>query len=619
MARDWSTTGSFVWSAAAAKSSYRVGVWVRSAGNSTDADEANLSVPFSITQGTQINRVSSVSISPDRTAPQPAGTSIRWTAMATGGTAPLSYKWWIYDGLTWSALGDWGPSQVTTWTPSQPNEAIKIGVWVRSATNATDVDEANISQPFPIRGGVPDCLQRLTPEVISFGSGGGSTSVHVVPGESGCAWSAFSQATWISIAGTSHGTGEGTVSFTVAPNVDHVSRTGFVMVGAKSVSITQGGISTSSGCSYAVFPTTLDVGFGNGTTSVAVTAPSGCSWAASSSGFAHVSPTAGAGSATVSVSIENNTAPEPRATVLTVAGRAVTLTQAGRSANTQGCTFEVSPKEVALEFHAASGTAIVSAPPGCAWAAASASPFLHLTGVLSGSGSGTVAYAIDANGASAPRSGLMVIAGRSVTVAQSAATLTPPCVFTLSSGEAQVSHVGGGGSVAVTTTGGCEWEAVSRTGWLHVTESTSGGETGVAWFSVDANSGSERAGTLVVAGQTFTITQSGPPFNVSASDISWVIQPDPDRVDNCFGNCGAGCGTFFNPCGGPHYWEHSVVSAPQYVGDDWEPVCNGGSSWFVVRPRYTAVARWTYHGLKSSKCEEHDGTCRNLSGISFPD
>jgi hypothetical protein len=60
-----------------------------------------------------------------------------------------------------------------------------------------------------------------------------------------------------------------------------------------------------------------------------------------------------------------------------------------------------------------------------------------------------------------------------------------------------------------------------------------------------------------------------------------------------------------------------LLSAPQYVGDDWEPVCTESSSWFVVRPRYTVLARWTYHGLKSSKCEEHDATCRNLNLIPF--
>ena len=31
----------------------------------------------------------------DRDEPQPAGTSIRWTATATDGQAPYSFKWWL--------------------------------------------------------------------------------------------------------------------------------------------------------------------------------------------------------------------------------------------------------------------------------------------------------------------------------------------------------------------------------------------------------------------------------------------------------------------------------------------------------------------------------------------
>lgn len=612
--RDWTSSASFVWSPVSANSSYKLGVWVRSAGNSSDTDESNLSVPFPIGQAATIT---AVTLSPDRTAPQPAGTTVRWTASATGGVAPVSYKWWVYDGLQWTVLADWSTSAVVPWTPARPNEAFKIGVWARSANNSTDVDEVNLSQPFPVRGGARDCLESLEPSVVTVGSGGGSGSVRIVPAEAACGWDVTSQATWVSVTSPQSGTGDGSVTFTVSPNVDQVSRTGFVMIGAKALSISQAGLSSSGGCTYAVFPTVLDVGFGNENATVAVTAPSGCAWSASVSGFVHATPGGGTGSGTLKVSIENNTASDPRGTVLMVAGRAVTITQAGRSANTEGCTYAVSPSEAAFDFHAGSGAAEVTAPAGCAWTATTASAFVHFTGGTSGSGSGTVTYAIDANGAGTPRSALLMVGGEPVTLAQRAAMLPEPCVATLSALSATVSYAGGSGAVAVSTAGGCSWNVVSNTEWIHVTDSSGPSGSGNVWYSVDANGGSARAGTLVIAGQTFTISQREPPVSASAEDITWVTQPDPERVGQCEGNCGAGCGTFFNPCGGPHYWEHTVLSAPQYVGDDWEPVCSGGFSWFVVRPRYSALARWTYHGLRSSKCEEHDVTCRNLDFIPF--
>ena len=156
---------------------------------------------------------------------------------------------------------------------------------------------------------------------------------------------------------------------------------------------------------------------------------------------------------------------------------------------------------------------------------------------------------------------------------------------------ASLSHAGGSGVVAVTTDPWCHWDVSSRASWVQVTETTGGQGSGSAWFSVDSNAGDARAGTLVIAGQSLVIDQAQPPSTGGSGEITWSIPPDADRVGQCPGNCGAGCGTFFNPCGGSHYWEHQLVTEPQYVGDDWEPVCTESSSWFVVRPRYTAVAQ----------------------------
>jgi len=614
--RDWSASASYAWTPTTANSAYRVGVWVRSAGNSADVDETNQGAYFAIASA---SKVTAVTLTPDRTAPQPAGTTVRWTATAAGGEAPIQYKWWINDGLGWTAFTDWTTDSVVSWTPTRPNEAFRIGVWARSGTNSADVDEANLSQAFPVRGGVPDCLESLDPALVTMSSGGGTGSFHLTPAEPGCVWTANSQATWISITSATSGTGEGTIGFAVSPNVDHVSRTGFVMVGSRSLSITQGGISSSSGCTYSVFPTVLDVGVGNETATVAVTAPSGCTWSASASGFAHVTPGSGTGSGTLTVSIENNTAPEVRGTVLMVAGRAVTLTQAGRSANPEGCTYSVTPSDASFDFHAGSGTATITAPDGCSWTATAPTGFVHLTGASSGTGSGNVTYTVDANGANTSRSGLLMVGGEPVTLAQSAATVVEPCVFTLSVSSATVSYAGANGAVGVWTTEDCQWSVTSHTEWIHVTDSPGSFGNGNVWYSVDGNAGSARAGTLVIAGQILTISQDEPPLNPNAADISWVTSPDAERVGDCAGNCGAGCGTFFNPCGGPHYWEHTLLSEPQYVGDDWEAVCTDSSSWFVIKPRYTAVARWTYHGLKSSQCENHDATCRALDLIPFLD
>lgn len=629
--RDWGT-GPLAWTPTVANGAYRLGVWARSAGNTANADEVNEAAYFAIVAspppapppstppgsggGTQSGRATSVTLVADRTAPQPAGSTIRWTATARGGVAPVSYKWWIHDGATWNLLADWSVSNEVAWTPAAPNEAYRIGVWVRSANNPQDDDETNASQYFPVRGGTADCVDAIEPTVVGLGSGGGRGSTRIAAGQ-GCVWQARSQANWISIVAPATGTAGGTLTFQVAPNVESVSRTGIVTVGTRSVSVTQGGAASPAGCSYSVFPTTLSAGFGNETAEVAVTAPAGCAWSVSGGGFARASTSGGTGAGTVGIAIENNTSSESRATVLTVAGRAVTVTQAGRVVSQPSCTYTVTPAEASFDFRAVSGTVSVSAPSGCAWSASESSSFVHLTGATSGTGSGSVTYALDANGATASRSAVLMVAGRAVTLSQSFASAAPACVYRLSASSAALSYAGGSGAFAVETAGGCEWEVVSHTGWLHVTETSASAGNGNVWFSVDGNSGSERAGTLVVGGQVFTVSQGSAPVSAPVGDITWTTPPDEKRVGDCNGNCGAGCSTFFNPCGGPHYWERNVLSAPQYVGDDWEPVCGDSSSWFVVRPRFTALVRWTYHGLKSSNCEAHDATCRALDLLPF--
>jgi HD-like signal output (HDOD) protein len=56
----------------------------------------------------------------------------------------------------------------------------------------------------------------------------------------------------------------------------------------------------------------------------------------------------------------------------------------------------------------------------------------------------------------------------------------------------------------------CSWAAQSNTPWITVSGTAAGRGTGLARFSAGANSGAAaRLGTLTIAGQTFTITQTG--------------------------------------------------------------------------------------------------------------
>ena len=96
-------------------------------------------------------RVSTVAISANKVAPQPPGTTVTFTAAPNGGTSPVQYKWWIYDGA-WKPVGSWTTSNTFAWTPNTTYPAGRITVWAKGATNTADEAEASTAMDFVISG-----------------------------------------------------------------------------------------------------------------------------------------------------------------------------------------------------------------------------------------------------------------------------------------------------------------------------------------------------------------------------------------------------------------------------------------------------------------------------------
>ena len=83
----------------------------------------------------------------------------------------------------------------------------------------------------------------------------------------------------------------------------------------------------------------------------------------------------------------------------------------------------------------------------------------------------------------------------------------PSCTYALSSTAQSFGGAGGTGSVNVTAAAGCSWTASINASWITITSAASGSGNGSVAFSVAANTGPARTGTLAIAGQTFTITE----------------------------------------------------------------------------------------------------------------
>jgi uncharacterized protein (TIGR03437 family) len=85
-----------------------------------------------------------------------------------------------------------------------------------------------------------------------------------------------------------------------------------------------------------------------------------------------------------------------------------------------------------------------------------------------------------------------------------------PCSYSLSAAGASVVSAGGTGTANVTTATGCPWTASSNSNWIAITSGSSGSGNGVVNYSVAPNTGASRSGTILIAGQTHTVSQSAP-------------------------------------------------------------------------------------------------------------
>lgn len=84
------------------------------------------------------------------------------------------------------------------------------------------------------------------------------------------------------------------------------------------------------------------------------------------------------------------------------------------------------------------------------------------------------------------------------------------CTYQIAPTSAAATAGGGPGATAITITAGtgCVWTAASNANWLTITSTPNGSGNGSVTYSVAANTGAARTGTLTVAGQTFTVNQA---------------------------------------------------------------------------------------------------------------
>ncbi len=89
------------------------------------------------------------------------------------------------------------------------------------------------------------------------------------------------------------------------------------------------------------------------------------------------------------------------------------------------------------------------------------------------------------------------------------ATSGTACAFTLPTSTASSPINGSSGFVNLTDANYCAWSGTTAATWIHLTAAGPFSDSGSVAYTVDANTGAARTGTIVLGGQSFTISQAG--------------------------------------------------------------------------------------------------------------
>jgi hypothetical protein len=428
----------------------------------------------------------------------------------------------------------------------------------------------------------PKCQVTVDGSTPSAPASGGAGTVAVTTTRD-CTWAAATDASWISITSDRNGQGSGTVAYRVGANPQPAARQGTIHVNDTAVSVSQ----DAAPCKFTVSPPNAAVSASGGTVTIAIQALTGCKWAADADAeWLHVAAASGDGTGSIRVTADANTGAE-RSGHARIADQTVTIDEAAVPSPTPAppapsptpapapsptptpppappptptpppCHYDVPSNDQSVPAAGGSNAVQVVADSGCAWTATSNASWISITRGASGIGNGSVAYTATAN-SSAARTGTLSIAGETVTVSQAAAP--PPCPYSISPTSQAVDATGGSGSVAVTSGNACAWTASSNASWITISSGATGSGNGSVAFTIAANSGGSRGGTLTIAGQTFTVSQAA-----SAPQCTYAISPSSASVD-ATGGSGTVAVTSANGCA----WTASSNAA-------WITIANGAS------------------------------------------
>ena len=421
------------------------------------------------------------------------------TLAASGGEA--RFRVVTQAGCAWTAAGgaDW--TSITAGSGSGTGDVVftvqaNTAAQTRAATITAGGQSHAVTQAA---AAAPTCTYALDPGSQTVAASGGEARFRVVT-QAGCAWTAAGGAAWTSIT-TGSGSGTGDVVFTVQANTAAQTRAATITAGGQSHAVTQAAAAPT--CTYALEPTSQNVGASGGEARFRVATQSGCAWTASG-GAAWTSITSGTGSGTGDVvfTVQANTAPQTRAATITAGGQSHSVTQAAAAPT---CTYALDPTSQNVGASGGEARFRVVTQAGCTWSASGGAAWTSITSGP-GSGTGDVVFTVQANTATQTRAATISAGGQSHTVTQAAAA--PACTYSLDPAAQTVPAAGGEARIRVVTQTGCTWTASGGAAWASIT-SGAGSGSGEIVVTVQANTAQQTRATSISAGaQSHALTQA---------------------------------------------------------------------------------------------------------------
>lgn len=341
------------------------------------------------------------------------GVTVTASAGSCAWTAASAASWMtISSGASGTGSGSVGYSVTANTSPDTRSGTLTIAGQTHTVTQQGRAPTICTYEISPTRADVPVEETR------------GSFSV-AAPG--GCAWTATSNSSWLTVTEGSSGSGNGTVSFLATANAGTDGRLGVITVADKPFTVRQN--PNTALCQYAVAPVDFNPCMPGSSVVATVTAPAGCTWtvAPNASWLTVPSGSSGSGTGTVTIAFTDNY-DAPRDGIVMVrwptptAGQNIRIAQAG-------CQYAVSQSNFSIAAGGGSGTfnVIQASVPNtcggptqdrCVWSAISDVPWISVAGTMPRSGDDRVTFTVAANTSGAARVGRITVRDKVVVINQ---------------------------------------------------------------------------------------------------------------------------------------------------------------------------------------------------------